>query len=150
VVVTLNYRLGIAGFFAYPELIRESAHHASGNDGLLDQLTALQWVHLNICAFGGDPKKITICRQSGGAFSVNAQVTSPLSKGLFRGQSARVEVSEPGFGQTSSPSLEDSGQSGVQAAEAVKGGLDLLFENGAKIQRLLPFVATRRWSIIAN
>ncbi len=84
VVVTFNYRLGILGFLAHPELTRQSPHHASGDYGLLDQLAALQWVHRNIAAFGGDPDKVTIFGQSAGAFSVNAQVASPLSKGLFR------------------------------------------------------------------
>ncbi len=57
VVVSMNYRLGIFGFFAYPELTQESAAHASGNYGLLDQLAALEWVQQNIAAFGGDPTK---------------------------------------------------------------------------------------------
>ena len=64
-VVTLNYRLGILGFFAHPELTKESPYHTSGNYGLLDQNTALQWVHRNIAAFGGDPNKVTIFGQSG-------------------------------------------------------------------------------------
>jgi para-nitrobenzyl esterase len=119
VVVTLNYRLGIFGFFAYPELTKESAHHASGNYGLLDQLAALQWVQRNISAFGGDPNKVTIFGQSGGAFSVNAQVTSPLSKGLFRGAISESGGLGMGFGRTALPSLEDSEKAGVKAAESV-------------------------------
>ena len=55
VIVTVNYRLGIFGFFAHPELSAESGHHASGNYALLDQIAALQWVQKNIAAFGGDP-----------------------------------------------------------------------------------------------
>ena len=55
VIVTINYRLGIFGFFAHPELSAESGHHASGNYALLDQIAALQWVQKNIAAFGGDP-----------------------------------------------------------------------------------------------
>src|SRR5699024_1753859 len=58
VVVTVNYRLGIFGFFAYPGLTKESPHHASGNYGLLDQHAALEWVHKNIAAFGGNPNHI--------------------------------------------------------------------------------------------
>ncbi len=80
VVVTVNYRLGIFGFFAHPELTRESPHHASGNYGLLDQSAALQWVSRNIAAFGGDPKRVTIGGESAGSFSVSAQMASPLSK----------------------------------------------------------------------
>ena len=80
VVVTVNYRLGIFGFLAHPELTQESGHHASGNYGLLDQSAALQWVSRNIAAFGGDPKRVTIGGESAGSFSVSAQMASPLSK----------------------------------------------------------------------
>src|SRR3954454_6516136 len=84
IVVTLNYRLGVFGFLSHPELTRESPHHASGNYGFLDQMAALQWVHKNIEAFGGDPNKVTIFGESAGSISVSAQVASPLSKGLFQ------------------------------------------------------------------
>ena len=60
VIVSMNYRLGIFGFFSHPELTKESPHHASGNYGLLDQAAALEWVRKNIAAFGGDPENITI------------------------------------------------------------------------------------------
>lgn len=83
VVVTLNYRLTIFGFFAHPELTRESAHHASGNYGLMDQIAALQWVHDNIARFGGDPAKVTVFGQSAGAVDANVLMTSPLAKGLI-------------------------------------------------------------------
>ena len=84
VVVTVNYRLGIFGFFAHPELTAESPHHASGNYGLLDQLAALAWVQRNIGAFGGDPARVTVWGQSAGAFSVGALLASPRAKGLFQ------------------------------------------------------------------
>src|SRR5512140_3760303 len=64
VAVTVNYRLGAFGFMAHPELTKESAHHASGNYGLLDQVAALKWVQQNISAFGGDPRKVTIAGES--------------------------------------------------------------------------------------
>ncbi|HCL83737.1 MAG TPA: carboxylesterase, partial [Chitinophagaceae bacterium] len=83
VAVTINYRLGVFGFLAHPDLTRESAHHASGNYGLLDQTEALRWVHKNIAAFGGNPDHITIAGESAGSFSVSAQVASPLSRNLF-------------------------------------------------------------------
>jgi para-nitrobenzyl esterase len=83
VAVTVNYRLGIFGFFAHPDLTAESPHLASGDYGLLDQVAALQWVHKNIGAFGGDAKKVTIAGESAGSFSVSAQMASPLSRGLF-------------------------------------------------------------------
>ena len=85
VTVTVNYRLGIFGFFAHPELTKESQHHASGNYGLLDQSAALMWVQKNIAAFGGDPKKVTIAGESAGSFSVSAQMASPLSKNIIAG-----------------------------------------------------------------
>lgn len=85
VTVTLNYRLGIFGFFSHPELTKESPDHASGNYGLLDQHAALLWVKKNIAAFGGDPDKITIAGESAGSISVSAQMVSPLSKNLISG-----------------------------------------------------------------
>jgi para-nitrobenzyl esterase len=84
IVVSMNYRLGLFGFFAYPELSRESPHHASGNYGLLDQAYALAWVHKNIAAFGGDPANVTIFGESAGSMSVSAQMASPLSVKLIR------------------------------------------------------------------
>ena len=85
VVVTANYRLGVFGFLAHPELTAESPHHASGNYGLLDQVAALEWVRHNIAAFGGDPDHITIAGESAGSVSVNLLMVSPLSRGLIAG-----------------------------------------------------------------
>src|SRR6202451_2093800 len=82
-VVSMNYRLGIFGFFATRELAAEDPHHAAGNYGLLDELAALQWVRRNIKAFGGDPDNVTIFGESAGSFAVSAQMASPLAKGLF-------------------------------------------------------------------
>src|SRR5689334_4614032 len=83
VVVTINYRLGIFGFFTHPELTKESSHNASGNYGLLDAVAALEWVQKNITAFGGDPRRVTVAGQSAGASAVHALTASPLAKGLF-------------------------------------------------------------------
>jgi para-nitrobenzyl esterase len=83
VIVSMNYRLGLLGFLALPSLTAASPHHASGNYGLLDQAAAIQWVHRNIRAFGGDPDNITLFGESAGAFSVSAQMASPLSKNLI-------------------------------------------------------------------
>jgi para-nitrobenzyl esterase len=84
IFVNFNYRVGLLGYLAHPELTKEQGGH-SGNYGYLDQSAALKWVHDNIAAFGGDPNKVIIGGQSFGASSVAAQMTSPLSKGLFRG-----------------------------------------------------------------
>ena len=83
VVVSMNYRLGIFGFFVSQELKDESPQHASGNYGLLDQLAAIRWVHENIVAFGGDPSNVTVFGESAGSFSVSAQLATPLSQGLI-------------------------------------------------------------------
>ena len=84
VVVTINYRLGVFGFFAHPELTAESEHRASGNYALLDQIAALEWVKKNIAAFGGDPKRVTIFGESAGSWAVNVLMASPVAKGLFQ------------------------------------------------------------------
>jgi para-nitrobenzyl esterase len=100
VVVTINYRLGVLGFLAHPDLTRESAHKSSGNYGLLDQVAALCWVHANIAAFGGDRAGVVIGGQSAGAVSVNDLILSPLAKGLFR---AAVAESGSGIGIPAGP-----------------------------------------------
>lgn len=101
VVVSINYRLGVMGYFAHPALSAESPQGISGNYGLLDQIRALQWVKQNIGAFGGDAGKVTIAGESAGALSVMYLMTSPLAKGLF----ARA-ISESGY-MLSMPSLKE-------------------------------------------
>ena len=83
IVVTMNYRLGMLGFFAHPELAKESGHNASGNYGMMDAIAALQWVKKNISAFGGDPGNVTIFGESAGAIMIGGLVGSPEAKGLF-------------------------------------------------------------------
>jgi para-nitrobenzyl esterase len=85
VVVSVNYRLGVFGFLAHPELTKESPHKASGNYGLLDQNAGLRWVQKNIASFGGDPRHVTIAGESAGSMSVSAHMASPLSKDLIAG-----------------------------------------------------------------
>ena len=117
VAVTVNYRLGVFGFFAHSELTKESPHHASGNYGLLDQNAALQWVQKNIAAFGGDPKKITIAGESAGSFSVSAQMASPLSKNIIAGA-----IGESGslLGLNPTASLQDAEKRGADFAASLK------------------------------
>jgi para-nitrobenzyl esterase len=116
VAVTVNYRLGIFGFFAHPELTKESPHHASGNYGLLDQNAALLWVKQNIAAFGGDPRKVTIAGESAGSISVSAQMASPLSRDLIAGA-----IGESGsiLGALSAAPLEQVEQQGTKFAATV-------------------------------
>ena len=83
VVVSINYRLGVLGYMAHPELSAESPDHVSGNYGLLDQIAALHWVQRNIAAFGGDPKNVTIAGESAGGLSVMYLMASPPARGLF-------------------------------------------------------------------
>ncbi len=123
IVVTFNYRLGVFGFLATPELTQESGHNASGNYGLLDQIAALQWVSRNIAAFGGDPNRVTIAGQSAGAGSVLQLVNSPLTRGLFRGaiaESGARYANDPDISglATSYRLLNGAEADGVKYAEA--------------------------------
>lgn len=109
VIVTINYRLGIFGFFAHPGLSAESGHHASGNYALLDQIAALQWVKKNVAAFGGDPGRVTIFGESAGSWAVNALMASPLAKGLFQ-----RAIGESGGSFGPMKSLEDAEKEGAK------------------------------------
>jgi len=116
VFVTINYRVGIFGFFAHPGLTAESGHHASGNYGLMDQIAALQWVKGNIAAFGGDPSNMTIAGQSAGSMSVSCLVASPLAKGLFKraiGESGASILTTP---YIKTPTLQQAEQEGLKVA----------------------------------
>ena len=98
IMITFGYRLGVFGYFADRELAAESPNGTTGNYGLLDQIAALQWVHDNIAAFGGDPDNITIAGESAGSSSVNALCVSPLTEGLFRraiAESSGITAVEP-------------------------------------------------------
>jgi para-nitrobenzyl esterase len=113
VVVSINYRLGVLGWLAHPELSKESPLGVSGNYGLLDQIEALKWVHSNIRAFGGDPSNVTIAGESAGALSVMYLMAAPPARGLFAkaiAESAYMistpELRKASFG---TPSAEDTG-----------------------------------------
>jgi para-nitrobenzyl esterase len=118
VVVTFNYRLGIFGFFAHPELTKESDRGASGNYGLMDQIAALQWVQKNISAFGGDPRKVTIFGESAGSVSIADLLTTPQTKGLFL-RAIGESGAWMGLGISSMRTLADAEQAGIQAAEGL-------------------------------
>lgn len=112
IVVTLNYRLGVFGFLAHPELSAESAHHASGNYGFLDQVAALEWVRDNIAGFGGDPDNVTVFGESAGALSVAYLLASPLADRLFHKAIAQSPYLVP------TPELK-SGVFGMLSAEQI-------------------------------
>lgn len=103
VVVTINYRLGVLGFFAHPSLLGERKDEASGNFGLLDQIAALQWVRDNVASFGGDPSAVTIFGESAGGVSVNDLIASPMARGLFK-----RAISESGLGLSAVPTLAEA------------------------------------------
>lgn len=84
VVVTFNYRMGLFGYLAHPQLTAESATRSSGNYALLDQLAALRWVQRNVGAFGGDASRVTVAGQSAGAMSISAMLISGRAGGLFQ------------------------------------------------------------------
>jgi para-nitrobenzyl esterase len=121
IVVSFNYRLGVFGFMAHPDLTKESPHHASGNYGLMDQAAAIAWVHRNIAAFGGDPNRVTIFGESAGGGSVNCMQATPLNKGMFQGVIAESgsAFSRYGFGGGSSKSLAEAEQAGVKFAQGM-------------------------------
>ncbi len=120
VFVSINYRVGIYGFFAHPDLSNESPNKVSGNYGLLDQLAALKWVQANIARFGGNPENVTIGGQSAGSMSVNYLVASPLAKGLFK-----RAIAESG-----SAVLKNAARNQATLATAESQGLDLAKKAG--------------------
>ena len=114
VVVTINYRLGVLGWLAHPELSAESPFGVSGNYGLLDQIEALRWVQRNVRAFGGDPSNVTIAGESAGALSVMYLMAAPSARGLFAKSIAESAymISTPELKQSKVgwPSAEESGK----------------------------------------
>lgn len=119
VVVTINYRLGVFGFLAHPELTQESPHHSSGNYGLLDQIAALKWVQRNIAAFGGDSNRVTVFGESAGGTSIGYLLASPLATGLF----ARAILESPSRLFLPDPELK-SGINGLTPMEQVGTAID--------------------------
>jgi para-nitrobenzyl esterase len=133
VVVTTNYRLGVFGFFAHPELTAESPHHASGNYASLDQLAGIEWVKKNIAQFGGDPHRVTIAGQSAGGVAVLAHVVSRRSRGLF--QRAIVESGAFALDQEALADAEADGET-----FAAKRGVGCA-DQSASCLRHVPFQA---------
>lgn len=131
VVVSVNYRVGVFGFMAHPELDREGP---SGNYGLQDQIAALRWVKTNIAAFGGDPDNITVFGESAGAHAIGLLLASPLARGLVHkaiGQSGAFWDSEHG----SLATRDEARRRGVALAAAL-GARSLTDLRGVPTDRL--------------
>jgi len=142
VTVTVNYRLGVFGFLAHPELTLESPHHASGNYGFLDQAAALRWVSQNIASFGGNPQRVTIAGESSGSFSVSAQMASPLSSALIAGA-----IGESGSMLGSAPvSLAAAEQNGLEFQKLAGAG-DLAALRRMPAQQILDASASHDWEL---
>ena len=118
--ITANYREGIFGFFAHPQLSKETSYKGSGNYGFMDQVAAIQWVKNNIEAFGGDPDRITIVGESAGSMSVSALMASPLCQGLFA-QAMGSSGSVMGFKKIAT--LKEAEKNGVELAQQIAKGL---------------------------
>lgn len=141
ILVSINYRLGPLGFLAHPTLSAESAHSSSGNYGLLDKISALQWVRNNIDAFGGDADNVTIFGQSAGSQSVCSLMVSPLARGLFHkaiGQSAACV--------SPIPTKDPNGLlRGARLVEALDTGVDINAMRQATPQQLLAAADASQW-----
>jgi para-nitrobenzyl esterase len=132
VVVSINYRLGVLGWLAYPGLSAESKQHVSGNYGLLDQIAALRWVRANIGAFGGNANNVTIAGESAGALSVMYLLESPLARGLYAKAVAQsgymvsmADLKRSVFGAPSGEGLGQLVAGGLQAPDlATLRGMD--------------------------
>lgn len=119
VVVSINYRLNIFGYFSHPDLTDESPQGASGNYGTTDQIEALRWVQRNISAFGGNPENVTIFGESAGALSVSHLMVSPLASGLFH-----RAIMQSGY-LPAMPLLRDAEARGVDCAKHIESALAL-------------------------
>lgn len=143
-LVTINYRLGILGFFAHPALTRESPHSASGNWGLMDQVLALRWVHDNIARFGGDPGNVTVFGQSAGAMDTGMLMTSPLARGLF--QKAIAESGVPLYPPpTPLDEAEQAGQQFAASFAILQGTNPIEFLRQVSAQDLIAKAGISKW-----
>jgi para-nitrobenzyl esterase len=143
VLVTINYRLGLFGFFAHPGLTAESPNHSSGNYGLLDQIAVLRWVAENIAKFGGDPKNVTLFGQSAGAVDTGYLLASPLSKGLV--YRAIQESGPPIRGATPLAKAEKLGTNFGMAMKSPAGATDAV-----KFLRSLPAIELQKAAVAAR
>lgn len=143
VVVTLNYRLGVLGFFAHPTLTQEASGAPLGNYGIMDQLSALRWVRRNIAGFGGDARNVTVFGESAGAGSIQLMMGSPAADGLFD-----RAVSQSGAGGSVLPSFRTAEATGRKLTDAAGlGEVTAVQLRGLPVEKLLlrsfPFIDGR-------
>lgn len=139
VFVTYNYRLGPFGFFAHPELTKESGHSASGNYGVMDLHAALKWVHNNIAAFGGDPGRVTLVGESAGAALESVLVGSREARGLYHGVIAE-SASWSGVRMEKMQTLADAEAAGKENARKIGANslADLRAKSADEIMKMAP------------
>ena len=135
--VTANYREGVFGFFAHPDLTAASDYKGSGNYGFLDQVAAIQWVKENIEAFGGDPDRITIVGESAGSFSVSLLMCSPLSKNLIAGAMLSSGAEVLPYEPTSQADADAAGVTLLKGA-GIASLADAMAMNADSLQKVLP------------
>ncbi len=145
VAITANYREGIFGYFAHPQLSKETTYKGSGNYGFLDQVAAIKWVRDNIAKFGGDPNRITICGESAGSMSVSVLMASPLSRDMIHqaiGSSGAI------LGQPIS-TLQEAEKAGAELAKQLgKKNIRQLREMTAEeLLKLAPMKTLPRYNI---
>ena len=137
ICVTANYREGVFGFFAHPDLTASSEYKGSGNYGFLDQVAAIKWVKENISAFGGNPDKITIVGESAGSFSVSLLMCSPLSKDLIAGAMLSSGAEVLPFQPASQADADAAGAELLKQA-GISSLADAMALNADSLQKLLP------------
>lgn len=135
--VTANYREGIFGFFAHPDLTAASDYKGSGNFGFLDQVAAIKWVKENIAAFGGNPDRITIVGESAGSFSVSLLMCSPLSKDLIAGAMLSSGAEVLPYEPTSQTDADAAGAALLKEA-GIASLADAMAMNADSLQKILP------------
>jgi para-nitrobenzyl esterase len=135
--VTANYREGVFGFFAHPELTAASDYKGSGNYGFLDQVAAIQWVKENIAAFGGDPAKITIVGESAGSFSVSLLMCSPLSKNMIAGAMLSSGAEVLPYVPSSQADADATGEELLKKA-GIASLADAMAMDADSLQKILP------------
>ncbi len=146
VTVTINYRLGLMGYFTHPELTQESAQKVSGNYGTLDQIAALKWVKENIASFGGDPDNVTIFGESAGGESVAHMLGSPLAKGLFHKAILQSPANSGQMMYLSVPFLDYPSGEDRGVAFAAKAGIT----GGNQLEQLRQLPAKQLQELVVN